>query len=135
MIFEIEKADPIQGIIQIVVAKARPNGSGEADRDGDGLDPVYFERAFQGWVANFGREIDYFNPKTGAVERRFCGVYDTHKAAIKADLLGAWWFPDEGDGVGRMIVRPHDRRYAERAAQGRITSSWRGSTLAEEPVA
>lgn len=132
--FEIEKADPIEGIIQLVAFKARPEGSDEGDRDGDGLDPVSAAKAFSGWVANYGTEIDYVNPQTQRVEKRYCGLYDSHKTPIAADLLGAWYFADELKA--RIIVRPHDRSYAEKAARGQIRgASWAGSVFAKDIAA
>lgn len=133
MLWEVEKADPVEGTIQLVVFKGRPAGSGEGDRDDEGLDPESAAKALGEWVANFGGEIDYYNPATKRTERKFCGVYDSHQEPIEADLLWAWYFAEEQKA--RIIVRPLDPAYAEQAASGEITgASWKGSVFVQEVV-
>lgn len=131
MLWEVEKADPVEGTIQLVVFKGRPAGSGEGDRDGEGLDPEAAAKALGEWCANFGSEIDYYNPSSKRMERRFCGVYDSHKEPIDADLLWSWYFAEEQKA--RIVVRPRDKRYVDQALNGEISgASWRGSVYVEE---
>lgn len=123
---EVEKADPVKGVIQMIVYKSRPdNAAGQVDRDNQGLDGEAAAEAMGEWVANFGTYVDYFSPNNRRFEKRWCGIYDTHQKAAPADLLGAWWFPDEG--VYRILFRPHNRQVAVDAAKGLITgASWAG---------
>lgn len=131
-IFAIEKADAKEGIIQLCVGKARTPGE-LGDRDGQGLDWIAFAKAVQSWVTNYGQHVTITMPD-GRSERRYVGLFDTHGQALKADLLGAWCFPEERKA--RIIVRPHDRKYAEMAASGRITgASWAGFAHAKKVAA
>lgn len=135
LVVEIEKAtarEKREGVITLVVGKARPAGSGEGDRQGEGLDPASFEREFENWVARFGNWIEYAHPVTKAIERKWNGMYDTHQQPIEAELRGAWFFPDEQKA--RIKVKPADPQWAEWALSGRCSGASWGGLVAKREV-
>ena len=135
LVVEIEKAtarEKREGVITLVVGKARPAGNAERDRDGEGLNAQSFERSFRGWVSRFGNWIEYTHPVTKAVERKWNGIYDTHGQPVEAELHAAWYFPDEQKA--RIKIKPADPHWAEWALSGRLTGASWGGLVAKHEV-